>query len=1493
MNGSTLKPALTVTAASFCTIAMLTLGGCPPESSLPKTDFRNQLRAIEPDRGPTIGGTMVTIYGENFEPGMKVLFGAFLSPQVELVSAEELRAEIPAQAQGIADVVLLLPDGTSTAAPAGFEYVAIADADAQIVAQVERAFPGPPRLVSAISLSNTRVRLTFSEPVAGTARVDGTDDDGNPVVVTPATGALDPANYQFVIPEGGTLIVDDGRDLDDQTEAPQITFFSNQTVIEIVTLSQAPVDYQVTASGINDLARNPISPPDILVNPAQANFRGIPPVAFDENDADIHVDRDGDGFADWFEMIGWDITVELANGVIVQSHVTSDPYTADTDCDGLTDSEENARSLDPRTDDTDADRVSDCDETRIWLSNPADQDTDNDGLADETEVSLNTSLVLADTDGDQLSDREEIVLRNRNPRLADLPLPQIRIGEMNLEIDERFSYTDEQGIEQSIESSSSNSFLQSDTTTLAESSTTSTTASEVYSANVEGGYGDGSSTGGYYFRVAAGFEHSRQRGYSSTISEESSRTAQRDYSESLAEALAISERREVSRTVEGARLSVDLTVANAGDVSFAISNLEITARVQDARLRDRFVPLASLLPSSGNETFNLGALQTQRGPFIFENAEIFPKQAQNLLREPRTIIFDIANYDIVDEFGRNFAFTSEEINDLTAGILIDYGDGRVEQYRVATASPFAPTDGAVDQIDGCDECPAEGPRVAVGITMREALEEIGLEHSANETANLTDDELAQSATLNSWGTTLVDDGNGDQVRLLTRMRNVQSDVENSPRDKRFWVVMTPTGELENVINFNLIQLHPRDDYQLWFTQDLDEDGLYARQEFLAGSSDDLVDTDSDGLDDIEEIQEGWLVQLLGQAPYRVYPNPARPDTDFDLVDDIDEKKFGTDPRAQDTDGDGIEEFKELTGFDFEKLSLDGQAEPEIITVTPYSDLAIIEPRSGGDGTCNTTASGDDVQVVAQGTTNVAAGTTLIRPGPNGILDTELSGDDQIDAEGPHIAATESDTAATTIAAGSDDIQMIAVGDDVEPGDVVVRAGPDRILQTTPGGTEVVRAEHRNLFATDPLRDDTDFDGLADGREELLGSDPNDPNDAALDSDGDGLLDLEETTGWTVVFVSSNGDCDGGAGCTTTVNVTSDPFKADTDLDGLPDALEAALRTNPRQRDTDGDTISDRAEYAPNFRLVEYFGDDIVDRLAAFDSRCSVSPNCSFTPVAQPIGSSPLDVDSDDDRLRDDTELEGWLVDLVGDNNPPFAVTSDPTIADTDNDGLDDRDERRGEDGFGPNNDDDTFDATNPRLPDTDNDGVDDNVELNQNQGNTIDHGSRNPLKRDQLLRVDYDQFEVVSRCDGGGVTDEGEFQFRLSLVTPNGQRRDLVDTGRNADRQDLGSPCPGGGGGNECYVQLGSPCNSWVFRMRDNSQLNIPNSYRRTFVIDFDETASLEARIEEIDGCDNDFNTTKTRNINGLLNSNIDDDFRHNPRANCDVKVHYKVEIID
>jgi hypothetical protein len=96
--------------------------------------------------------------------------------------------------------------------------------------------------------------------------------------------------------------------------------------------------------------------------------------------------------------------------------------------------------------------------------------------------------------------------------------------------------------------------------------------------------------------------------------------------------------------------------------------------------------------------------------------------------------------------------------------------------------------------------------------------------------------------------------------------------------------------------------------------------------------------------------------------------------------------------------------------------------------------------------------------------------------------------------------------------------------------------------------------------TDELNPDTDGDGVIDGAECALGSDPNDPNSKPVvggpDSDGDGLSDAVEVT------------------------IGSNPNDTDTDDDKILDGIEyKGYGTSLTSADSDGDGCSDGDEVA--------------------------------------------------------------------------------------------------------------------------------------------------------------------------------------------------------------------------------------------------------------------------------------------------------------------------
>jgi serine/threonine protein kinase len=111
--------------------------------------------------------------------------------------------------------------------------------------------------------------------------------------------------------------------------------------------------------------------------------------------------------------------------------------------------------------------------------------------------------------------------------------------------------------------------------------------------------------------------------------------------------------------------------------------------------------------------------------------------------------------------------------------------------------------------------------------------------------------------------------------------------------------------------------------------------------------------------------------------------------------------------------------------------------------------------------------------------------------------------------------------------------------------------------------------------------DRDQDGLSDAQEEIVGTDPDNP-----DTDGDSLLDGEEVLTWG-----------------------TNPLNRDTDADILIDGDEVrTYGTNPTNPDTDGDTFTDGVEIANGW--------DPLDPLSPLPTPTATvaGPTSTFTPV---------------------------------------------------------------------------------------------------------------------------------------------------------------------------------------------------------------------------------------------------------------------------------------
>lgn len=161
----------------------------------------------------------------------------------------------------------------------------------------------------------------------------------------------------------------------------------------------------------------------------------------------------------------------------------------------------------------------------------------------------------------------------------------------------------------------------------------------------------------------------------------------------------------------------------------------------------------------------------------------------------------------------------------------------------------------------------------------------------------------------------------------------------------------------------------------------------------------------------------------------------------------------------------------------------------------------------------------------------------------------------------------------------------------------------------------------NVYLGTSDADDDDDDGLTNGEERTLGTNPLNP-----DTDADGLKDGDEVHRYKTDPTKNDSDGDGLNDGDEVTKYMTDPTKADTDGDGLSDGDEVLKhKTDPLKIDTDGDGLSD--------------GDEVTK-----------------------YQSSPLKVDTDGDGLSDFDEVQTYK--------------TDPAKVDTDGDGLSDSDEIR-------------------------------------------------------------------------------------------------------------------------------------------------------------------------------------------------------------------------
>ncbi|MCA9552672.1 MAG: hypothetical protein KC933_21745, partial [Myxococcales bacterium] len=410
--------------------------------------------------------------------------------------------------------------------------------------------------------------------------------------------------------------------------------------------------------------------------------------------------------------------------------------------------------------------------------------------------------------------------------------------------------------------------------------------------------GNSSVTGGFVRNDGVSFERS---------SAESSAMA---YSSALSGTIARDE------TITGGTITARLAIDNEGTRTFQLDDLIVTALARNPDNPQSFKSIATLaLPEEANNLV-IGEGES-RGPFLVQ-AQLSARDALDLLANPSGVFLAPASFNLVDRTGQAFEFSVGEATAArTAQLSFDFDGKRApEVYNVATN---------VARVDG--GAPA-------GLRLIDALTEtLGLREG-------TDFAIAEGA---------------GGSRVLTRLRDVEA-IDGGGRSAGFWTVLAVENRSASVpvetrltgaeLDFEQLRLMPRDRVVLAFVADEDGDGLFSREERLYGTSDQLTDTDGDGISDFDEVRVGWPVsaplRFYRDAPL-VFGDPAAADVDGDGLDDAAERAAGTDPKNGDTDGDG-----ELDGVDAEPL-VSSLLRPYVLVVGSIGDERPIAVGADPDG----------------------------------------------------------------------------------------------------------------------------------------------------------------------------------------------------------------------------------------------------------------------------------------------------------------------------------------------------------------------------------------------------------------------------------------------------------------------------------------------------------------------------------------------------------------